>query len=211
MLLLAKGCVTEMKDCSAIFSRLICLGMIQRIQHGVYCLDTDLADAAAIHFRDDEAAGAIIDAFSGAGYVAELSEKKAGEGFHTAIAGQLPLHLGFEIAQVDGAVQKEIAVGVCQQRAGGVVKLVFDFSGELFDGVLRCDEADGGTVFIDNDRHVAAAALEVTQEIENGLGFRNDKELAHDLAEAKVEERHGRSGIGDAGGRSKVDEAGEVF
>jgi hypothetical protein len=61
---------------------------------------------------------------------------------------------------------------------------------KLLDGVFGRDQADGGAVFVHDDGHVAAALLEVADQIEDGLGFRNDKNVAHDLlSQAELEER----------------------
>ena len=65
----------------------------------------------------------------------------------------------------------------------GRVEFVFEFAGQLLDGVLGGDQADGGTVLVDHDGHVAAALLEVADQVENGLGFRDDQDVAHDLGE----------------------------
>ncbi len=54
----------------------------------------------------------------------------------------------------------------------------------LLERVFDGDEADGGTEFVDDDGDVAAALLEFLEQIEDELGFRDDEDLAHDLAEA---------------------------
>ena len=63
----------------------------------------------------------------------------------------------------------------------------FEFSGELLDGVFNGDEADGGSEFVDDDGELAAALLEVADEVEDGFGFRDDEDVAHDLGEAEGE------------------------
>ena len=71
----------------------------------------------------------------------------------------------------------------------GIVELVFEFTGELLDGVFGRDEADSRSVLIDNDGHLAAPLLEFLQQSERGLCLRHHEHLAHHLAQAEFHER----------------------
>jgi len=74
-------------------------------------LDADFGDAAAFHFNDGEATPFKVDAFAAPGDVAQAHQQKAGEGLDAAFPGQAPLHLGFQVAEVDAAVHEKRATG----------------------------------------------------------------------------------------------------
>ena len=76
-----------------------------------------------------------------------------------------------------------------EQPARGVVELVFEFARQLLDGVLGGDQADSRAILVHHDGHVAAALLEFADEVEDGFGLRDDKNVAHDLAQTELDER----------------------
>ena len=71
--------------------------------------DADLFDSAAVHLGDGHLAAFVGDAFAAFGDFAEAGEQEAGEGFYAGVAGQAPLHLGFEVAEVDAAFKEQCA------------------------------------------------------------------------------------------------------
>jgi len=173
-----------------------------------------LLDSAAFHLGYGHFAVFEDDTFATPGDFAEAHQEEAGEGFYSAFAGQSPLHLSFEIAQVDGAFEKKRTAGGGEDGAGGVVEFVVEFAGELFDGVLDGDQADGRAVLVDDDGQLAAALLEFLDQIQDGFGFGDHEDVAHDLAEAQLHEwrsGNGRGGGACASGAAEVHEAGEVF
>ncbi len=147
--------------------------------------------------------------FSAAGDAAEAGEQEAGEGFGSAFAGKAPAHLGFEIAEVDAAVEDQSSGGGGENCLCGDVEFVFYLADELLDGVFDGDEADGGAEFVDDDGEMAAALLEFVQEVEDRLGFGHDEDFAHDLLKAKFDE--GRAAEAGFGRGAEVHEAGDVF
>ena len=126
------------------------------------------------------------DGFAYFGDVAEAHEDETGQGFYASFAGQVPLHLSFEVAEVEAAVHEHCAAGGGEDGEGGGVELVFQFAGKLLDGVLGGDQSDRGAVLVDHDGDLAAALLEVAEEIGDGFGFGNDEDVAHDVAEGEV-------------------------
>jgi len=70
-------------------------------------LYSDLCDAAGVHLYDCQAAAFELDALPFFGDMAEAHEEEAGQRLHAALAGQDPLHLRFEIAQVDAAIHQQ--------------------------------------------------------------------------------------------------------
>src|SRR6185437_6254449 len=81
--------------------------------------NADSADAVAVHFEDGEAAAFVLERFAALGDVAEAGKDESGESFDAALAGQAPAHLGFEVAQVDAAVEHEAAGGGGEDFFGG--------------------------------------------------------------------------------------------
>ena len=71
--------------------------------------DHYFADAAAGHFEDGQAAAFEFGGVAFAGDAAEAGEEEAGECFDAAFFGELPVHLGFEVAELDAAVEDESA------------------------------------------------------------------------------------------------------
>ena len=71
--------------------------------------------------------------------------------------------------------------------SAGRVELVFELAGELLDSVFCGDQADGGAIFVNDDGHVAAALLEVADQVEDGLGLGRYEHVAHDLGEPQLE------------------------
>src|SRR5580692_600636 len=69
-------------------------------------LDADAGDAAGVHFDYGQSPAFEVDALAFFGNVAQAHEQEAGQGFYAAFAGKAPLHLGFEVAQVDGAIHQ---------------------------------------------------------------------------------------------------------
>src|SRR6185437_1029594 len=126
------------------------------------------------------------------------------EGFDAALAGQAPAHLGFEVAQVNAAVEHEAAGGSGEDFFGGDVEFVFHFTDELLDGVFDGDEAGGRAELVDDNGEMAAAILKLVEQVEDGLGFRHDEDFAHDLLEAQLDE--GGSAEAGAGGGARSEE-----
>src|ERR1035437_2127033 len=155
-------------------------------------LDADFGDTAVVHFDDGQAAGLVGDGFADFGDVAEAHENEAGQGFYATFTGQVPLHLGFEVAEVEAAVHQHYSASGGEGGEGGGVELIFQFAGKLLDGVLGGDQADRGAVLVDHDGDLAAALLEVAEEVEDGFGFRDDEDVAHYVSE-------GESGIWPVG------------
>lgn len=127
--------------------------------------DADLLDSAAFHLGYGHFAIFKDYAFAASWDFAEAHEEEAGEGFDAAFAGQAPLHLGFQVAQVYGALEEQRAAGGGEDGTRGVVEFVVELAGELFNGIFYGDDADGGTVFVDDDGHLAAALLEFLNQI----------------------------------------------
>jgi hypothetical protein len=73
----------------------------------------------SIHFHHREAAAFVGYGFAIFGDVAEAHEQEAGQGLHAAVAGQAPLHLGFQVAQVHAAVHQQRAAGGGQDGQAG--------------------------------------------------------------------------------------------
>ncbi len=105
-------------------------------------LDADLADAAAFHLHDGKTAAIVVDGFAGNGNVAKPGEHETRQRFHPAFARQVPLHLGLEVAKVGAAVQQQRACRVRENRAGGIIEFIFEFAGQLLDGVFRGYQAN---------------------------------------------------------------------
>ena len=95
-----------------------------------------------------------------------MREEKAGESFDARLAGESPVELVAEVAEGGAAVERHDAGGVEEGGAGGEVEFVVELAGELFDGVFGGDEADGGTVLVDDDGDLAAALLELLEEFD---------------------------------------------
>ena len=70
-------------------------------------------------------------------------------------------------------------------RAGDV-ELVFELADDLLEDVFGGDDADGGTELVDDDGDLAAALLELLQQLDGELGFGDDEDVAHDLAEGEA-------------------------
>ena len=88
------------------------------------------------------------------------------------------------------------------------VELVFELADDLLEGVFGGDEADGGAELVDDDGDLAAALLELLQELDGELGLGDDEDVAHDLAEGEA------GGAGAAEGErdgAEVHEAGDVL
>ena len=74
-------------------------------------LDAYFGDAAVVHFDDGEAAAIVVHAFADFGDVAETDQDEAGQGFYAAFAGQVPLHLGLEVAEIEAAIHQYCTAG----------------------------------------------------------------------------------------------------
>ncbi len=150
-------------------------------------------DAVAGHLGDGVAAAVVLDAFADGGDVAELGEEEAGEGFDAGFAGEVPVELGAEVAEGGAAIERHDAGGAGERRAGDV-ELVFELADDLLEDVFGGDEADGGAELVDDDGDLAAALLELLEELDGELGLGNDGELAHDLAKGEAGLAAGRRG-----------------
>ena len=95
-------------------------------------------------------------------------------------------------------------------RSGGAgdVELVFEFADDLLEDVFGGDDADGGAELVDDDGDVAAALLELLEELDGEFGLGDDGDLAHDLAEGEAGVAFAAEAEGDA---AEVHEAGDVF
>ena len=111
-----------------------------------------------------------------------MGEEEAGEGFDAGFAGEGPVELGAEVAEGGAAVERHDAGGVEEGGACGDVELVFELADDLLEDVFGGDDADGGAELVDDDGDVAAAFLELLEELDGELGLGDDEELAHDLA-----------------------------
>ena len=151
-------------------------------------LNPNSRDATILHFHHGEATPLKKYGFAFFGNVTEAHKQKTCQRFHASLARQAPLHLGFEVAKINTAIHQKCAGSRCKYRDSGRIELVFKFPGELLDGILGRHQANDGAVFINDDRHVTAPLLEVTNEVEYRFGFGNDEDVAHDLAKAELNE-----------------------
>ena len=70
-------------------------------------------------------------------------------------------------------------------RAGDV-ELVVELADDLLERVFGGDDADGGAELVDDDGDLAAALLELLQELDGEFGLGDDGDLAHDLAQGEA-------------------------
>ena len=74
------------------------------------------------------------------------------------------------------------------QRGGaaGDVELVLELADDLLERVLGGDDADGGAELVDDDGDLAAAFLELLQQLDGEFGLGDDGDLAHHLAQREA-------------------------
>src|SRR5579875_4044715 len=149
-------------------------------------LNENSGDAAAVHFENRQAAAFVNHRLASLRNMAEPEKHETGQGFHAAVARQIPLHLGLEVAQVYAAIHRERSGARGQQRLRGNVELVLKLAGKLLDGVFGRNQTDNGAELIDNDRQMPAPPFEFLQQVEDRLGLRHDQNVAHDLAETQL-------------------------
>ena len=127
------------------------------------------------HLGDGVAAAFVVEGFADGGDVAEVGEEEAGEGFDAGLAREGPVELGAEVAEGGAAVEGHDAG--CAEECGfaGDVELVFELADDLLEGVFGGDDADGGAELVDDDGDLAAALLELLQELDGELGLGDDE------------------------------------
>jgi hypothetical protein len=170
--------------------------------------NADATNAVPIHLENRKTAAIVLDGFSTVRNAAEAREQESGKGFYAAFAGKAPAHLSFEIAEIDAAVEDEASGGGGEDLFGNV-EFVFDLADELLDGVFDSDKTDGGSEFVDDDGEMTAPRLELVQEVEDGFGFGHNKDFAHDLFEAQLD--NGLAAEARFGRGTEVHEARDVF
>ena len=135
------------------------------------------------HLDNSVAATLEIDAFANIRNMPKLSQQKAGQRLHAAIARQVPVHLRFQITQVHAAVQVEGLRGHARSAAHAHIELILHLADQLFQCVLHSYQANRRSMFIDDNRQMPPTLLELMQQVEHRLGLRHYQDVAHDLAQ----------------------------
>ena len=91
----------------------------------------------------------------------ELAEHETGQGFHAAIAGQTPVQLRFQVAQIHAAIHHHRFAGAAQNRMRRRVEFVLKLARKLLDGIFRRHQPHRGAILVHHDGEVAAVVLEI--------------------------------------------------
>ncbi len=117
-----------------------------------------------------------------------FADDKSGEGFKALVARQVQIVLGFEIADVERGIEHQRG-RIAVVGAGHDVELIFDFADQLLQHVFDADHAGGRAELIDHHGEMAAAVLELVQQIGQRLGFGNHQNVSHDVADRQRRRR----------------------
>ena len=157
------------------------------------------------HLSDLKTAAFVLDVLANGRNVAEVREKKAGEGFDACLARETPVELVAKVAKGGAAIERHGSRGA-EERRPADVELVFKLADDLLEHVFCGDETNGRTELVNHNGDVAATLLKLLQQLDGELGFGDNREFAHDLA--KCEARLAAHGESDG---AEVHEAGDVF
>src|SRR5690606_32799939 len=133
------------------------------------------------------------------------------------VAGHGVVHVSFWYAHA-GAVVQFIRAQLTREGDGVVpldhtrtaaVVLVGDFADDLLDQVLKCDDAGGAAVFIDDDRELVASGAQFGHEHIEVLRLGNAQRLSREgadrnLSAAFARHRNGGLQMNDAGDVVKI-------
>src|SRR5713101_793782 len=120
------------------------------VGRGTRALDFYAGDALAVHLDYGEAIVAVLEAFSAAGDEAELIENEAADGGVGGIFREADVVLGVEVADVEGGVENDGAVGE-SEGALDDVEFVVNFADDLLEDVFEGHEAEDAAEFVDDD------------------------------------------------------------
>ena len=76
------------------------------------------------------------------------------------------------------------------------IEFIFKLADQLLKDILDGDDADGGAELIYHHGEMAAAVFEFVEEIGQRLGFGDDQDIAHDVADGQGRRRGQRLGRG---------------
>ncbi len=88
-----------------------------------------------------------------------------------------------EVGDGDVATHEEVPVGQPAHLAGRGIGLVGDLSDDLLDDVLDGDDPGNATILVDDDRQGGALALQIGEEVVEGLGLGHDRRVVHNRLE----------------------------
>ena len=112
-----------------------------------------------------------------------------------------------QVAQAGGSVQQQAAVAGGQWETARGVKLVFELADDLLQYIFCRDEAERGAELIYDDGNLAAALLELLQQLDGELCLGHQEDVVHHLTQHDA----GRSAAARLGDGAEVDEARDVL
>lgn len=119
-------------------------------------MNFDLGHAAAVHLNDSEAITAEVETFAATRDEAELGENESANGGIGRVVRKLDIVLGSQIANIEGSVKDDGAIG----EGLGVlddVKLIVDLTHHLLDDVFDSNQAEDTAEFVHDHGQADAA------------------------------------------------------